>query len=355
MIDHIITDWGMIIAILVIGLFTHLRFWKWYYRRNLSVGEQQTVKGVSGLRLVLEKLPPRRTRKGVVLCCPGLACNGRIFHLDEDLSFARLLSRAGYETWVLHPRGFDASEQPKKSQRIYGFEAYREDAIRVSEWLNDKVGEPIFWLGHSMGGLVGYEVALSRPELLKGLITAGTPTDLSMHPVKRPFFWLFKFFGVGFKTAPLGKLSTLVAPWAGWFPLPQIFPLYVNFDLIKPVKLRKALAVCFEDVPRKLIIQFVHALEGRKSLSGQNWAERQRQLSTLEVPMLALMGNRDGLAPIQVTRRVSDLVPHELLTTKLFEGFAHCELVLGIGAEEQVFPTVLHWLNSQSHAPESTK
>ena len=78
----------------------------------------------------MEQVPAQQgvPNKGQILCCPGLACNGRIFHFRDDLSFAQNMSDEGWTVWILHPRGTGPSERPwGADERIYGYEHYVKD------------------------------------------------------------------------------------------------------------------------------------------------------------------------------------------------------------------------------------
>jgi len=337
---------GLALAVLALGLWAHLLFWGWYYRRGQLDGERHWVKASDGWRIALERhpLPQGVERQGVALCCPGLACNGRIFHLREDVSFTRGLQAQGLEVWIIHPRGTGPSERPLGGgEWSYGHMDYLKDGAAALRYVYREAGEAPIWVGHSMGGLIGYELAGIMPNKLRGLVTLGTPTDLSDHTINPFYFLLFKWFCKGLKTAYLGQLSTLVAPWAGWISALSPAPLYVNLKILPPSALRAFLVQAIEDTPRQLLDEFVDAVSGRGPLSEEGWARYQELLAGLEVPLLAVMSERDGLAPLEVTSAIKRWGPQERLSTLELGDFGHGELGVSVPAREMISAELARW------------
>ena len=100
----LITYGGGGVVLLLLATWGHLTFWSWYYRQREVCGTLSWVYSTDGWRIALEHIPARRGSppRGQVICCPGLACNGRVFHLREGLSMARSLSEAGWSVWIFH-------------------------------------------------------------------------------------------------------------------------------------------------------------------------------------------------------------------------------------------------------------
>lgn len=344
--------WGFIVVFcLGMALLAHLMFWDWYYRRGQLEGERHWVKASDGWKLALEyhPCPKEQQRMGVALCCPGLACNGRIFHLREDVSFTRGLQSLGYEVWILHPRGTGPSERPLgKGEWSYGHSDYLKDGIAALRYVYREAGEAPLWIGHSMGGLIGYEIAGIAPHKVRGLVTLGTPTDLSHHTIRPFYFFLFKWFCKGFDTAYLGKLSTFVAPWAGWVPSLIPKPLYVNLELLPADALRTFLVQAIEDTPRQLLDEFVDAVSGRGPLSEKGWARYKRLLRELKVPVFAVMSDRDGLAPLEVTTAIKRWGPQKYLKTLELNGYGHGELGVSIPAKQLIPSEIALWASQDT-------
>ena len=338
---------GGILTLVAVAIWGHLSFWSWYYRRSELCGPLSWVYSPDGWRIALEHVPVRRGVPcvGQVICCPGLACNGRIFHFREEISMARKLAEAGWSVWILHPRGTGPSERPMKgADRIYGYAEYVKDAFAVVDFVRSRGQGKLLWVGHSLGGLIGLEIANYDESLLDGVVTLGTPIKLRNHTIHKFYYGVFKWFCRGLKTAYLGKLSTLVAPWAGWVPALHPPPLYVNFDLISKPDLRAALAQCFEDTPRRVLDEFVDAIERGDG----PWDRLSNELGERRFPLLAIAGGRDALAPLEVTTPISKLGPHQSTTWMTFPEFSHLELALSHGAMTDVLPCMIDWCQKQA-------
>jgi pimeloyl-ACP methyl ester carboxylesterase len=333
-----------------LALWAHIAFWGWYYRRGELDGERHWVTAADGWRVALERhpLPDGVTRAGVALCCPGLACNGRIFHLHDEVSFTQGLRAQGYEVWIIHPRGMGASERPVEGEWRFGHADYLKDGLAALRYVNRFTREAPLWVGHSMGGLIGYELAAIAPRKMRGLITLGTPTDLSVHTVPRFHYMMFKWFCKGLKVAYLGKLSTLVAPWAGRVPALHPAPLYVNTQLLPAHHLRAFLAQAFEDTPRQLLDEFVGAVDGRGPLSEEGWGRYREMLRALEVPIFAVVSDADGLAPIGVTSAIEGWGPPGKVTMWRLKEYGHAELAVSLTARALIAPRVAEWAEAHT-------
>lgn len=343
------------LAALALAVWAHVAFWGWYYSRGALDGERHWVKAADGWRVALERhpLPEGAARAGVALCCPGLACNGRIFHLRDEVSFMQGLRAKGYEVWIIHPRGMGASERPLEGEWRFGHADYLKDGLAALRYVYRHAGEAPLWVGHSMGGLIGYELAAIAPRKMRGLVTLGTPTNLSVHTVPRLHYLMFKWFCKGLKVAYLGKLSTLVAPWAGWVSALHPAPLYVNFKLLPPRYLRSFLVEAFEDTPRQLLDEFVGAVDGRGPLSEEGWERYRATLRSLRVPILAVVSDADGLAPIGVTTAIEEWGPPGGVTMWRLEGYGHAELGVSLPARAVIAPGVADW--AEAHAARRLK
>lgn len=333
----------LILITLFLALWAHIIFWGWYYRRNKLCGDLSWIHSSDGWRLALEQIPAQEgvPVQGQLLCCPGLACNGRIFHFRDGLSFAQDMSEQGWTVWILHPRGTGPSERPLgKAEKVYGYRQYVKDGLAAAEFVRAQSNQPLVWVGHSLGGLIGLEVAQRMSHNLDGLITMGTPVALNHHNITPFYFTVFKWFCRGMKTAYLGKLSTMVAPWSGWFPMLHPAPLYVNFQLVSKADLRVILAQSFEDTPRKVLDEFVSAVQDAKG----PWDHFIDELPNLKLPLLAIAGDRDGLAPLKVTQPISKWGHPEYTDFHILEGFSHLELALSEGVKPIVIPKITAWL-----------
>ncbi len=113
------------------------------------------------LALVRKRLPG--TRGPRVVLVHGFAQNRYSWHLSRR-SFSAWLAGEGFDVYNLELPGHGNSRDPSGSAC---FGDYVNDVVRVATAL----GEPAFWLGHSLGGAVVYAGATVTP--MRGVIGLG--------------------------------------------------------------------------------------------------------------------------------------------------------------------------------------
>jgi pimeloyl-ACP methyl ester carboxylesterase len=102
-----------------------------------------------------------------ILLCHGFIQNARAFDVP-GLSAVSMLEAAGYRVRALNLRG-RTGRAPAS-----GFSVYVGDAARIVEEAAHG-GEPVVWIGHSMGGLIGASLPERARTKLAGLVTIGAP------------------------------------------------------------------------------------------------------------------------------------------------------------------------------------
>ncbi|MCA9527281.1 MAG: alpha/beta fold hydrolase, partial [Myxococcales bacterium] len=179
-----------VVVVTVALVAGHQMFWRWYYTRPWFPDERHFVETADGWRIALARVRPTAAGPAhgePVVCFPGLACNGRLFDFDREHSLARHLAGLGFDVWMIDPRGTGASERPGFFGRGfgYGFGAYaHQDAPAAVQHVLRATGHSrVLWVGHSMGGLVGYQLSLhpAMGEHLAGIVALGSPADFSPH------------------------------------------------------------------------------------------------------------------------------------------------------------------------------
>ena len=158
-----------------------LRSVAWFYRLK---GERPTVlrtRCADRWELaVYHRRPTQRRFAQPVLLCHGLATNHHYFDFDEPHSVAHYLAQMGFECFTVEWRGTGASARPPRGRRWSDYSAddhIRFDGPALIDFALEKTGaSTAFWLGHSLGALVGYAVAQgpAGPKL-EGLCALGAP------------------------------------------------------------------------------------------------------------------------------------------------------------------------------------
>lgn len=337
----------------------HLWFWRWYYDRRRLPDEVHYVTTEDGWKIALSRF---RGGSGLgggqpVICCPGLACNARMFDFDERRSLARELAAQGFDVWVMDPRGMGLSERPGwfgKSWR-FGFEEFvQQDAPAAIRAVTQATGVPrVFWVGHSMGGLIGYHVT-ARHELgdfIAGVVALGSPADLSRHRevIGMPM-QLLEWFVRGWPVVRLGRLCALIAPLAGRV---RRFPetLFVCSKNTSGRSLRHFMVEVLEDVPRQLLDQFADNVFRDLAFDGRPQAQMHVALKAFSPPLLAIAGNRDFIAPPASVHAATKILGCEEVEEITLgddpaesSAFGHLDLLIGDDAPRIIYPRVIDWL-----------
>ena len=99
-----------------------------------------------------------------------------------------------------------------------------------------------------------------------------------------------------------------------------------------------------EDTPRQLIDEFLLAIQGEGPLAEENWIRYRWMLRNLPVPLFAIVGGRDGLAPLSVTQAIKKWGPKKHLTYLEVEEASHAELIVSTTAQKEILPAISQWI-----------
>ncbi len=110
-----------------------------------------------------------------VLLVHGYGQNRYAWHLPAR-SFSNYLARAGFDVFNLDLRGHGRSRHLGAHRPTHVTEFVTEDIpAAVEEVQRISGGRAIYYVGHSMGGLIGYAAASSLSGALRGVATLGSP------------------------------------------------------------------------------------------------------------------------------------------------------------------------------------
>lgn len=284
------------------------------------------VRAADGVRLALHRVPATAPRSlPPVLLVPG-TFTARAFWLGaRGQGFAGMLADAGFDTWVLEPRGHGQSDRPPRWTMSDWIE---RDAPAAASFLLEHTGaEDYFWVGHSAGGVVGAAFSgMEHPaaRALRGLVLVGSPGPAGMRPLRRVLgqagYWPTRLLpwlripGPALGLGPEWEPGALVSEWLGW-----------------------NLSGVWRDP------------EGGDYLG---------RLAGVEVPVLGVGGAGDHLLAPPGT--VRDLIgrfgsaDREVLVAGRGTGFRHdydhAGLLIGRAAREEIWPRLLGWLRHRAGA-----
>ncbi|TQF74175.1 alpha/beta hydrolase [Rhodococcus spelaei] len=286
----------------------------------------------------------RRRDARPVLLVPPLAVSATCYDLRPGQSMAAHLLGQGHATYLVDYGTMTADD------RRMGFEAWVDDILpesirRVSD-LHD--GAPVDLVGWSLGGTMSLLTAAAHADLpIRSVTAVGTPVDYTRIPTIAPL----RAVGAVTSERPL-----TAATWAlGGLPAPVVQASYrataLQRELLRPWFIARNLhdtesLARMESIDRFMAsmpgypARFFHQLcqqliLGNALAAGQfRLGDRVVELSEISVPVLAVGGTTDVLAP---AASVQALVP--LLTgspSVRFEGVpgSHLGLVAGPGAKD---------------------
>jgi oxygen-independent coproporphyrinogen-3 oxidase len=263
-----------------------------------------------------------------ILLTPGTFSSRQFWLGAKRQGFGYRLADAGFDTWILEPRGHGASERPSGWTMD---DWIRCDAPAAVATVLDASGhDELVWVGHSAGGVVGAAFAGSGDPLasrLRGLVLLGAPGPAGLRGSRRFGAWA-TFLAGG--AVPLAR-------WPGW-----------------------AFGLGPEREPGRLLRDWMWwNLSGHwRSSAGRDYLHALRET---RVPVLAVAGAGDRfLAPPPA---VHDLLNRFGSTDRCLivagreHGFSvdhdHASLVIGRAAREEIWPQVIDWISRRVRIDET--
>ena len=216
--------------------------------------------------LFMRHWPLEKARAGVLLIHGFGEHSGRYSHVAEALG------ERGVETWATDLRGFGESHGRRAC--IGNFEDYLDDEAFAIEPVAQQ-REPLFLLGHSMGGLVCAQFALKRRAPLTGLILSSPALAFALK-------------------VPAWK-SSAAALASRWLPNLRM-PSGVNPKLLShDPQVAKGIA------KDPLAVWMASARWYTECLAAQ--AEAQAAAPSLELPLLSLAAGADAICDEAAAKR----------------------------------------------------
>src|SRR5579871_5976658 len=127
------------------------------------------------LAMVRKRAAEREGTSAPVLLVHGFGQNRYTWHLPAR-SFSNYLARAGFDVFNLDLRGHGRSRHLGAHRPTHIGDYVCEDVpAAVEEVQRISGGRALFYVGHSMGGLIGYAAAAELGGALLGVATLGSP------------------------------------------------------------------------------------------------------------------------------------------------------------------------------------
>ncbi len=321
------------------------------------------VRTADGWTLALHEYrpaPDAPKRDEPVLCCHGLGGNRVGFDFSDRTSMARALASRGHRVFLLELRGAGESETPifyDTPRWKWNFDTYVDvDAPAAIDAVLAVTGaKKLHWVGHSMGGMIGYCVTQGpRGDRLASLVTMGSPGSFA-HAEKA---LVIRPVVSHLKAVYLAQISQLFAPLIEYIPKVQ---RWTGNENLLPGDYAKSFANLQSNIPMTLLLQFgefashrtVRSYDGRDFLAG---------LANVTVPYLCIGAENDYTIPpssVQVIHDAMGTANKRLHIVGPSNGtrgrYGHLTMLIGRDAADELYPVVFEWLESGWKAAQKPK
>ena len=323
-----------------------------------------------GWEVPLYHLTPenRNSPHNPIILAHGLGTNR--FNLAPpimEVSFTEYLRARGHDVWAIELRGAGRARYKGGSlfsrTPNYDFTDYvKYDLPALLDGLAQRtLATQFHWVGHSMGGWLGYAAAMlygserftSLTAIASPAVTANQHFALRNAYPLRPLLKALRFVPAAL-AGQAGKLAPSIGAFAMNF-------LLANGKLIEPQYLKRLAPLALSPVSTKLIDQIAGWFDHNRNHPlelGWQWDN----LANVTTPVLALAGSVDQLAPEHNVRellgRVSSTDKNLLVCGKhtgFSADFGHIDIMLSTPARLEIYPRIAQWLESHRAADDTVQ
>ena len=265
-------------------------------------------KGACDVDIYYQTWVPEGEIKAAILLIHGLG-----EHSGRYLNLVNRFVTLGYSVYAVDHIGHGQSEGKRKHVDAFSDFSDTLDIFieRMKQWHGD---QPLFILGHSMGGLIAAHYLLHHQSLFAGAILSAPALKISD--------------GIPQIKIIVGKFLAKFFPKVGLLP---IHPTMISRDL--------AVVQAYMDDP------LIHKGKTSARLASELVNAMQRVhdgAATFTLPMLIIQGTKDAIVHPQGSQEFYDGIASKDKTLKMYEGLYH--EAFNEPEKEQVFNDVEQWL-----------
>ncbi len=297
-----------------------------------------------------------------VLVVHGISSNHYCWDLDPQRSIGTYLAARGFDTWLLDMRGHgDARKAPggKNLDRHWAADDYGlHDIPTAVAYVQQQTGhQKLGYVGHSLGGMVGAIYASQLgDDALWAMVVVGSPAeftdpDLMMSLARTTF-------GVGGAITPFiltPSLARVANAWSDSLPIDVEAFLFVD-DNMQPEAARRMMHTVVSPLWPGEMLQFANMLQDGRFQSRDGERDYRADMAKIQVPVLAIAGRADRVAPPDRVRGYYEAVgsvEKRFVVAGLENGFVsdygHLDLPIGDHAPDEIYPLIEGWL--REHGP----
>lgn len=333
---------------------------------------QTTVTTDDGWTLAVFRVPPAPGTEampgfGVPVLMPHGTSVNRFNYMTPGSDLAGYLSRQGYDVWVPEHRGDRSSRSPDPKGYRSGDWSIDDiadhDIPAVLDLVLRETKQPqVWWVGHSLGGILGYITAQSdRSPQVAGLVTIGSP-GAYVHPSR----WVLKnsrHTGLLPKSGqvPTRGAGKALVPVLDVAPDSRVLHVIFNLDNVDLPTLMRFTHEGMENIGRGMTEQYLSWLQQGDLTSrdgARNWT---RGLSSIRQPAFVIAGRVDHIVPAWTARYGYEQLGSQDKTWQVMgvgwghrADYGHGDLLVGRNVEVELFPLIGGWLDARVGAATAT-
>jgi len=346
------------------------------------------------MTLALRRCTPAHlsSDKCPVILCHGLSYNLMFWDLGKEVSLANYLAEAGYDVWLLSLRGAAPSSQPANSAfrklgrfnldpEMLGAFKQRLTGLKMTDWsvddhikydipaalkfVKEQTGyKRVHWIGHSMGGMImfGYLSQGVGADEIKSFVAVSTPMAV-FHPLSEPFKLLVDneaAIGVGSAVVGSSAPASLGAIFGDMgTPMDKLF---YNGQNVDADVLKALFYLVEEEISSGQLKQLLGMVRTERFKSLDSKIDYTGALSQVATPTYFMVGTVDNMATVGAVqyayRQVSSVDKEYRLFGRVNsqkDDYGHDDIIIGKHAREEVYPTIVQWLNGHPYNPAEEK
>lgn len=288
-----------------------------------------------------------------VIFVPGYAMNSWIlgFH-PQGPSMVEWLVQDGFEVWTVNLRGQGDSRGPRRPAR-YGLAELAlddlPDALAHVRARTASRAEGVDLVGCSLGASLVYALlAHEGGDGVGAVVGLGGPlTWTEVHPLLATAFRSAHVASL-VRIRGTRRIARAALPWVRH--VPAVLSVYMNARRIDLSRAEDLVNTVDDPVPW-INVQLARWVRQRSLVvRGLDVAQALRDV---DVPVLAVAANADGIVPVSTALSVADALGGPVDTLVVGEPdrwYAHADLFIGQDAHEDVFEPVRTWLRARQEA-----
>lgn len=320
-------------------------------KRALRAGGSRVLSHPEPDEVATETLAP-------LLLIHGYGQNRYAFHLPLR-SLVNHLARAGFDVFNVDLRGRGRSGHfgARRPRSVLDF--IHEDVPAALDEIRMLSGDrPVFLLGHSLGGVVSYCVAVDRPTRVAGVVALGSPYHFTLGSR-----WLTGLTSLFLALDQRVNLPNYAVPARAYGKFVRTArrvvesPLYplpfrgFHRGAIEPEVLEQHMALAMDRGSiATMRAMFSWAQEARARKEGEDGLfGYARRFESLDLPLLVVAGIYDDLAPPASVKPAWALSSARDRTYRELP-FGHVDMLIGREAPQLTWPLLEAWLTKRVRA-----